>query len=437
MSTSVSLRASTRTGGGRMRVVPAVAGNHAAIYRLLRAIFQGPSRREYKTSLEDPFYEPHDRLLVKCGPRIVGHAHLTRRVMQFGSLELPVTKLGWLGVLPELRGRGLGHRLLDAAEDQMAQDGALLGFLRTRIPHFFRPTGWVLCGRYSRSEAPARSVLCGLLDRGFRHLHRRRRRLNIRPWRRMELPALVRIYNQNLHGTFGPLQRSEVYWSWLIRRGAYDQLYVVLDGPDLLELEENLSPIVGYAVTRGDEIVEIQTAPDHRPAAAHLLARACGDAIERDYQRIVLHAPPKHRLHKLFRSAGGRQYYDETDRGEVIMARLLDPPELLRRMGPELRRRAEENNLPPSVELGLLAEGSKYHLTVNRRAVEVTTGKIGRSYLRLSEADFTRLLLGHIDWKQALIERCVETSTASALKIGRALFPRLPLWRPPLDDLPA
>ena len=159
MSTSVSLRASTKTGGGRMRVVPAVAGDHAAIYRLLTAIFQGPSRHEYKASLEDPFYEPHDRLLAKCGPRIVGHAHLTRRVMQFGSLGLPVTGLAWLGVLPELRGRGLGRRLLDAAEDQMAQDGALLGFLRTRIHHVFRPTGLVLCGRYSRSEAPARSEL--------------------------------------------------------------------------------------------------------------------------------------------------------------------------------------------------------------------------------------------------------------------------------------
>ncbi len=441
MGTSAYSRTATHRGnrsdGERVSVAPANAGDHLAIHRFLANVFQGPSQHEFKAALNDPFYEPRDRLLAKCGGRIVGHAHLTHRVMQFGSLEIPVSGLGWLGVLPEVRGRGIGRRLLDAAEEQISRDGSLVGLLRTRVPHFFRPTGWALCGRYCRSEAPARAVLRGLLDRGFKHLHRNRCRLNIRPWRRMEMPALTRIYYQNIRGAFGSLQRTDAYWNWLVDRQAYDHLYVALDGPDLLELEENHSPIVGYAVTRADEIVELQTAPNHRAAATHLLARACGDVIERNHNGIVLHAPAGNRLHKLFRSAGGRQHHEECCQGEVLMARLLDPLELLRRMAPELRCRAEENKLSLPAELGLTVDDRKFHLAVNRKTIEATTDKMGRSHLKLGEADFTRLLLGHLDWNRALADQRLRASTATALETGRRLFPQLPLWRPPLDDLTA
>ena len=61
---------------------------------------------------------------------------------------------------------------------------------------------------------------------------------------------------------------------------------------------------------------------------------------------------------------------------------------------------------------------------------------MGRSYLRLNVADFTRLVLGQLDWDAALAEDRVQPSTALARDVGLALFPALPLWRPPLDDLP-
>ena len=62
-------------------------------------------------------------------------------------------------------------------------------------------------------------------------------------------------------------------------------------------------------------------------------------------------------------------------------------------------------------------------------------GRLGRSYLRLNVADFTRLVLGQLDWPAALAEGHVEFSTGLARTAAPALFPPLPLWRPPLDDL--
>ncbi len=419
----------------RVPVLSATGGDHTAIYHFLQGVFQGPTRAEFRSSLEDPFYEPHDRLLIKRGSQITVHIHLTHRMMQFGSVQLPAAGLGWLGILPECRGRGLATHLLRAAEKQMAQSGALLGLLRTSIPHFFRRTGWAVCGRYSHSRADARAVLARLLDRGFRP--HRRRRLQIRPWKQWEQAALVRIYNQNLQGTYGALERTEAYWQWLTRRHAYGQIYVALDGPGLLDLDEATTRIVGYAVTKGERIVELLSAPDRRKAIVELLARTCGDAIEHDRHSVLLHAPPTSPLHKLFRRAGGLRCYCEANRAEVYMARLPDPLRLLRRLCDEFHRRAEQAGLPRPMDLGLLVNTRKYQLEITRERARVVSRRVGRSYLRLNTADFTRLVLGQLDWQRAIAEGRLEVSTALAEEAGRALFPRLPLWRPPLDDLPA
>ena len=252
----------------------------------------------------------------------------------------------------------------------------------------------------------------------------------------MELEALLRIYNQNLLGKFGPLQRTEAYWKWLIHREAYDQICVALDGPDLLELEETHAPIVGYAVTRGERIVELLTAPGHPAVTPQLLARTCRDVIEHGRHVVRLDAPPNSRVDKLFRAAGNAGDR-ETDPNQILMVKLLDPSKSLRALAGQLRDRAERAKLPWPVELGLLVDGKKYRLAITRRGAEVTTGNIGRSYLRLNVADLTRLVLGQLDWDQAIPDGQVKASTNIALNAGRALFPKLPLWCPPLDDLPA
>ena len=420
----------------RAPVVAARGGDLAAIYHFLTAVFQGPSRAEFKASLEDPFYSPRDRLLIRRGGRILAHAHLTHRTMQFGSLQLPVAGLQWLATSPECRGQGLGRHLLAAAERQMVHDGALLGLLRTSIPHFFRPMGWAVCGRHDYSRADVRAVLARLLDQGLSY--RRRRSLShIRPWRRWEQAALVRIYNQNILGGYGAVERTEAYWQWLVRRHAYDQIYVALEGPDLLDLREISTRIVGYAVTHGEQIVELLTAPDRPRAAIELLARACGDAIEHDRHCVLLHARAACPLHDVFFQAGGLRHQYEADHGEVYMVRLLEPLKLLRRLAGEFTCRAAQAGLPRPLELGLLVESTKYQLEVHREGTRIVPHRVGRSYLRMNVADFTRLALGALDWDRAVQEGRLEVSTALAQNAGRILFPSLPLWRPPLDDLRA
>ena len=54
--------------------------------------------------------------------------------------------------------------------------------------------------------------------------------ISVRPLRRIELPAVMRLYEAALPGRWGWPVRSEEYWEWLVNRGACDRVYVVAEG---------------------------------------------------------------------------------------------------------------------------------------------------------------------------------------------------------------
>ncbi|HEU5433635.1 MAG TPA: GNAT family N-acetyltransferase, partial [Thermomicrobiales bacterium] len=421
-----------RGGSIAARVVGASAGDHTAIHRLLLSVFHAPSLDGFHASLDDPFYEPRSRLLIKRGEQIVSHLHVSERTVYFGGRLLPAAHLAWLATLPEFRGCGYGGQLLRAADRAMHAGGAALGLLSTRLPHFFRQAGWAVCGRHSRARAGSRDLLAVLSAAGMPLCEPP---LNIRPWRQVELPALMSLYERNQSPAFGAYQRSEAYWRWLVSRKGFDQIYVAFAGPDRWELDQSGAPIVGYAITREDRILELMADPAHPSAAEQLLARACGDAIERDFHSITLDAAPGHKLFELFSQAGGDVCFGEIHQGEVFMARLLDPLGFLRSLCGELHSRAARAGLERPCELGLAVEDEKCRLVVSRRSVKLQRGKLGRSYLRLSAPEFTRLLLGHLELGEAAACGRLRASTRHAAEIAEALFPRLPCWRSPLDEL--
>ncbi len=108
---------------------------------------------------------------------------------------------------------------------------------------------------------------------------------------------------------------------------------------------------------------------------------------------------------------------------------------LLRRLRPELKARASAAGVPRPCELGMQTDGAKILLSFTRRGVKLVPGRLGRSYLRLAKPDFARLLLGGLNLPEAVESGRVQTSTLVARQLADTLFPRLPWWRPPLDDL--
>ena len=123
-------------------VTAARAGDHLAIHKFLLDVFHGPTSTEFTAQLENPFYEPSDRLIVKHRKQMIGHVRIQQQQMHFGVELLPVSKLCELAIAPEYRQRAIGAALLQAAEEQMIREGSLLGILETNVPDFYRQHGW-------------------------------------------------------------------------------------------------------------------------------------------------------------------------------------------------------------------------------------------------------------------------------------------------------
>ncbi|MDA1053254.1 MAG: GNAT family N-acetyltransferase [Planctomycetota bacterium] len=422
------------------RIVPARGGDHHDIHALLVSILHQPSTAEFHAQLDDPCYEPSDRLLVKRNTQIVAHARITNREMMFGGSRIPISTLSDLVVLPEYRSEGCATELVVAAERSIVESGSRVAFLRTRQPEFFARLGWTIGVRHSYSTAGARDILSRLQQRhtpAHNPLAPDTIPLNIRMWRHVELAALTRLYSQRTHDACGALSRSDAYWQWLVSRRAYDSIYVAINGPDKLELDDALTPIVGYAVMREGRIVELVTAPGHEDAAAQLLARACGDAIERDLHHVRLDATPDEPLHRILAEAGGRYCGDETDNGEVTMVKLFDPMQLLVESLDRMHERAKAAGLDLPCELGLMIEGRRYVISIRQRTVKLLHEKLGRSYLECRLTDLTQLLLGHLKVADAVDAGRLNASTRVATETANVLFPQLPFWRPAFDELQA
>ena len=102
------------TGHDVPRLATANAGDHKLVHTLLRAVHQNPSYEDFATWLDDPRYDPADRLLAKQGDKIIAHVHVLHRVGWFGGVQVPMGSVQDLAALPEYRRAGYEHLLLGA-----------------------------------------------------------------------------------------------------------------------------------------------------------------------------------------------------------------------------------------------------------------------------------------------------------------------------------
>ena len=421
---------------------PARSGDHISIFQLLQHVFHAPSMAEFQASQDAPLYEPSDRLLARIHGQLLGTVQVVNRTMQFDSLALPISEIHHLGVLPELRGRGIGTRLLQAAEAKIVEEGGQLALLRTCEPQFFARRGWFVCGRHSFTTATARDVLAELANQPpapteSSPLSAQRPLPTVRLWRQVEQDAVARLYNAHARQSRGAIERNHEYWRWLVSRRGYDRFYVAVDEADAQDASAERTRIVGYAVVKDARILELVTSPDSPAAARQLLSRACSDAIERGESTIRLDAPGSNPLHALMQNAGGRFVTTESEQGDVLMAKLFEPWQLLEQMRGDLHGRAREAGLALPAEFGLCIDDTKRQIVISRRSAKLVPDKTGRSYLTSNPQQLCRLLLGEINVASAEAAGKIQASTRVAVELASVLFPQRPLWFSPLDHQPA
>ena len=414
-------------------VAPARAGDQSEILQLLAGLPAPPSRAEFHAAVDHPEHDSANRLVARLAGRIVGHVEIVPRDLVVGSAVVRGAVLDRVAVLPECRGAGHGQRLVRAAEDRIRQSGAAVAFSRTRIAPSFHELGWSVLGRDSATPGRPTDILARLLEAPQRDGEP----VTMRQWRHVELPAILRIYKQNVSRFIGPIDRSENYCRWLVSRGAFDSIIVALVGQDRYELHESSARIVGYCIQAGNRVLEIMSDPEFAGLEREILARVCAEAIENDRQEIVYESSAADPLHEAV--AGGASLVQGGDR--MIVAKVFRPLDLLTAQAPAVAARVVAADIRETVELGLDAPSFRGSIIVadggEPREATIHPGRVGRSYLRLTDDELARLLLGQCDPIEAVAAGRMEPSTQMAQKLAGQLFPRQPLWCPMWDDLPA
>ncbi|MFM9057700.1 MAG: GNAT family N-acetyltransferase [Planctomycetaceae bacterium] len=410
-------------------VAPARAGDQAEILQLLAGLSAPPTRSEFHAAVDHPDHDANNRLVARLGGRIVGHAEIVPRQVMVGPVSVRGAVIDRVAVLPECRGAGHGQKLVRAAEERMRQSGAVVALSRTRIAPSFHELGWSVLGRDCATPGRPTEILARLLD-GPR---RQGEAVTMRQWRHVELPAILRIYRQNAARFVGPLDRGETYARWLVSRGAFDSIIVALVGQDRYEIQESSARIVGYAIQSGNRVLEVLADPDFPGLEREILARVCAEAVENDRQEIVYESGAADPLHAVVAGSDGGVAGGD----RMIVGRVYRPLDLLAALVPVIEARVAAAGIRETVELGLDAPGGRGSVIVTGGKAVVHPGRVGRSYLRISDAELARLLLGQGDPAEAAAAGRLEASTQVALKLAAQLFPRTPLWAPMWDDLPA
>lgn len=426
------------------RVTPARAGDQTEILQLLSGLPTPPSRAEFHAAVDHPEHDSANRLVARLAGRIVGHIEISPRTIMVGDAPVKAAVLDRVAILPECRGAGHGQRLVQAAEERMQELGVVVAFSRTRIAASFHELGWSVLGRDCATPGRPTDILARLLDLP----QRQGPEVTMRQWRHVELPAILRIYEQNAGRFVGPLARSEVYARWLISRGAFDSIIVALQGNDRYDLHETTAKIVGYCIQSGNRVLEVLADPDYRGLESEILARACTEAIENDRQELIYESSPADPLHQAVVGPRTDEPLPQSSsrtpaQDRMIVAKVFDPRELLTTLAPTVADRVQAAGIREPVELGFDNDQFRGSITVTAggdrepRAAAIHPGRVGRSYLRIADDEFARLLLGQCDPLEAVTAERIEPSTQMALKLAEQLFPRLPLWCPMWDDLPA
>ncbi len=405
---------------GAIEYTLAGEADHEAIYQTLLHIFHGPDREAFLGILSDPDYRPEQWLLARIDGKLASHVQLSERTIRYGSTQVRMNGVLWVGTLPEFRGLGLAQNLMGLADRCSNGRGGLVQALTTSMPQFYRPLGWGVCGRKSVAIALSRNLPAtgdGLVEvKGGPW--------TVRPWRQVELSDLMQLYTKQFGATTGSVVRSEDYWRWMIGRKYAHVIWVACQG----------EAVHGYAFVKDHRILEIATDPNHPEALKALLGRVRAEALERAYPQVVVSAPTDHAVIEAFRDASGRILDQDEYEGTTSMYHVPEPGPFLEAILPDLSRRCRVSDGPWPVELGLTVGDKKWLIQITEKSARVEPDKLGRRHLTLTARTFVRLAMGHTGIDVAMSEDGVEASTQTAIDSARILFPTQPIWRSPLDS---
>ncbi|MEW4565947.1 hypothetical protein AB1K70_25750 [Bremerella sp. JC770] len=414
-------------------------GEQFAILQLMKHCLFAYDENEFHSQQERPDYDARERLTFRLGNQIIGHIRcVPQQVWLQGSL-VPYLRASEFVLAPEhvdLKNVDAFFRCLDTTFDHypgsfmMHRTSAAMA---QRLARF----GWVTLSSRFRSKAATETYLASVRGASTEQTPllptRRDSGLWIRLMRQVEAEALVSLYENSFRANQIGSPRSTEMWDWLLRRQAFDSLYVAIRGGNKLALEDAIDRIAGYAVVKDEKILEVVTQPNEKQVKLPLINRICSDLYEADRQEFHLEASATDPVHDLL---AGIPAAKSTVPGEEIVVRMPNAIQQLAEFTDTLHQRAKTRGLELPLDLGLLIDGEKYCIHLGKRKGSLSDGKLGRSYLELTHAQLVRLVLGDLPVEQELQQGLLGASTQVAANVAAKLLDYDPPWFPAIDVLP-
>jgi len=423
------------------RILVGSAGDHPLVLKLLMQAYQSPMAEDFQSRLDEPSYEPSDRLLVHRKDQLIGHVRVSKQVGWFHGQRLPLAMVQDFFTLPEFEVAKVDDALLETAESTAVQEGSVLGLVRTGRPEWFQQRGWSSCFGQGYTRANTMAILSHFDAQTASHQRRHQRRhplrrsaIEIRSWRHFELDSLRKIYGQVSTQMWGALRRSEETWRWLVGRKAQDQILIAVQKSKTTAAEPN---VIGYAVLRGSCIVEMLTLANYAHVRPLLVARACRDAIDRGHRFVSLRTPANDPMHELLVTAGGSWISETAAREEKWMLKLLSPVRWCERLYPLLLQRAQRAGIARPVEIDFACEKNRLRFALTRRSsrLEVLDDDSSPPHVQCSRATFQNLLTGNLPFAEALKQNRLQVDHDEVLPTLAALFPPELFWQSPFEML--
>lgn len=423
------------------RILAGNVGDHSVILKLLAQVYQCDLTEDFQSRLDEPSYEPCDRLLLMRDGRPVGHVQVSKQIGWFQQQRLPFVKLQDFVILPEFRQADFDKALLRTVETIALREGSCLGLVRADHSEWFTQRGWSVCRGQGHTRANTQAILSHF-DAQSAKARRKAKSIEVRSWRHFELDSLRSVYQQVATNTWGALQRSEASWQWLVGRKAQDQILIAVKknrrSPhkrSTIAHAGDTPHVVGYAVVRDSCVVEMMTLPGYSSAGPMMLARACRDAIDRGHHFVSLHTPAADPMHELFVVAGGSWISDAASADGIWMLKLLDPQRWVERLYPILHQRAREAGVGTSHEFCFAVGGDNFRLTLTRRSSRLEPTARHAPDVLCDWHTFQDLLLGNLTYPEAATTGRLKTADDSAGRTLAALFPPKLFWQSPFELL--
>lgn len=427
------------------------AGDNPLVLQLLGQVYRRDVADDFQSRLDEPLYQPADRLLLCRDEHLIGHVQVSKQIGWFHGERCPIARFQDFVTLPEYDSSHCGVSLLEVAESVAVNEGAVLGLVRTDRAEWFEQHGWSRCRGQGHTRANTRAILSHL-DAQQSRRNQDRSTIEIRTWRHFELDDILQIYQQLTTHKWGSLQRSLETWQWLVGRKGHDQILLAIEhaaesaakGPaihaaDVNEMGQSLrrasGRVVGYAVVRDSCIVEMLTLPGHASARAQLLTQACRDAIDRDHHFVSLHTPAADPLHELLVTAGGSWIADSVAKGEQWMLKLLAPDRWIDRLFPVLHARAREAGVRRPLEIDFAVDDRFHRLTLTRRSSRFAPIGVSPVAVQCDRLGLQDLLTSNLTFPEAIAQGRLRTPHLGILRTLAALFPPTLFWQSPFPHL--